>query len=260
MYILDDPFGTLDKKVAKQIMDKCILGFLKGKTIVLITHQTEYLLHVDSIYHLNEGQCIEKKKSGITMEQTTDKFDCEMNLNKSIDDNEEVSRGGLSGLKTYAEYFKSGSLSLFFSYLFLFVITFCTKIYLDKLTSNFGIKEWNGVILLFIFVIILLIVLLETARQFIYQINIGVCSINLHNNMFSKIMSAPVQFFHDNPKGRILNRFSRDLGYVDSLLHLYLELVIIIAGGIIISIGLVISSVPIVIVPTLIFGVILCYT
>lgn len=43
-------------------------------------------------------------------------------------------------------------------------------------------------------------------------------SINLHNNMFSKIVYAPMRFFHLNPSGRILNRFSKDVNQVDELL------------------------------------------
>ncbi|XP_035459712.1 ATP-binding cassette sub-family C member 4 isoform X2 [Scophthalmus maximus] len=40
----------------------------------------------------------------------------------------------------------------------------------------------------------------------------------LHNRMFSAILRTPVRFFDINPVGRILNRFSKDIGYLDSLL------------------------------------------
>uniref|UniRef100_A0A673BSI4 Cystic fibrosis transmembrane conductance regulator n=1 Tax=Sphaeramia orbicularis TaxID=375764 RepID=A0A673BSI4_9TELE len=40
----------------------------------------------------------------------------------------------------------------------------------------------------------------------------------LHNNMFSAVLRTPVRFFDVNPIGRILNRFSKDIGQVDSLL------------------------------------------
>ena len=43
-------------------------------------------------------------------------------------------------------------------------------------------------------------------------------SYNLHNNMFERILSAPIQFFNDNPTGRILNRFSLDIGRIDEML------------------------------------------
>uniref|UniRef100_A0A8C2GR14 Multidrug resistance-associated protein 4 n=1 Tax=Cyprinus carpio TaxID=7962 RepID=A0A8C2GR14_CYPCA len=40
----------------------------------------------------------------------------------------------------------------------------------------------------------------------------------LHNRMFNSILRTPVHFFDVNPIGRILNRFSKDIGQLDSLL------------------------------------------
>uniref|UniRef100_A0AAR2KQA3 Cystic fibrosis transmembrane conductance regulator n=1 Tax=Pygocentrus nattereri TaxID=42514 RepID=A0AAR2KQA3_PYGNA len=40
----------------------------------------------------------------------------------------------------------------------------------------------------------------------------------LHNRMFNCILRTPVRFFDINPIGRILNRFSKDIGHLDSLL------------------------------------------
>ncbi|XP_057680007.1 ATP-binding cassette sub-family C member 4-like [Corythoichthys intestinalis] len=42
----------------------------------------------------------------------------------------------------------------------------------------------------------------------------------LHNRMFSAVLRAPVRFFDINPIGRILNRFSKDISQMDSLLPL----------------------------------------
>uniref|UniRef100_F7GAD5 ATP binding cassette subfamily C member 4 (PEL blood group) n=1 Tax=Callithrix jacchus TaxID=9483 RepID=F7GAD5_CALJA len=42
----------------------------------------------------------------------------------------------------------------------------------------------------------------------------------LHNKMFESILKAPVLFFDRNPIGRILNRFSKDIGHLDDLLPL----------------------------------------
>ncbi|KAM9609982.1 ATP-binding cassette sub-family C member 4 isoform 6-T7 [Trichechus inunguis] len=42
----------------------------------------------------------------------------------------------------------------------------------------------------------------------------------LHNKMFESILKVPVLFFDRNPVGRILNRFSKDIGHMDDLLPL----------------------------------------
>lgn len=43
-------------------------------------------------------------------------------------------------------------------------------------------------------------------------------SMNLHDMMFRGISRAKMIFFNNNPSGRTLNRFARDIDSVDSLL------------------------------------------
>nr|XP_039260100.1 multidrug resistance-associated protein 4-like isoform X1 [Styela clava] len=42
--------------------------------------------------------------------------------------------------------------------------------------------------------------------------------IHMHKKMFEAILRAPIRFFDTNPAGRILNRFSKDMGQIDELL------------------------------------------
>ncbi|GLC33196.1 hypothetical protein PLESTB_000360400 [Pleodorina starrii] len=41
---------------------------------------------------------------------------------------------------------------------------------------------------------------------------------SIHNAMARRVLRAPLSFFHTNPSGRIVNRFSKDQGQVDDLL------------------------------------------
>ncbi|XP_065919840.1 ATP-binding cassette sub-family C member 4-like [Dysidea avara] len=41
---------------------------------------------------------------------------------------------------------------------------------------------------------------------------------NLHNKMLNAILRTPVLFFDTNPIGRVLNRFSKDIGFMDDIL------------------------------------------
>jgi ATP-binding cassette subfamily C (CFTR/MRP) protein 4 len=40
----------------------------------------------------------------------------------------------------------------------------------------------------------------------------------MHDNMFTKVIRSQMIFFDTNPVGRVLNRFSKDMGLVDELL------------------------------------------
>ena len=52
------------------------------------------------------------------------------------------------------------------------------------------------------------------------------CSERLHDKMVVAILQAPVLFFDSNPVGRILNRFSKDVGCMDELLPKTFQLAI----------------------------------
>ncbi|KYN05541.1 Multidrug resistance-associated protein 4 [Cyphomyrmex costatus] len=55
-------------------------------------------------------------------------------------------------------------------------------------------------------------------RSFLFMKVCMNSSRNLHNTMFSNLLQARMSFFHNNPSGRILNRFSKDMGIMDELL------------------------------------------
>ncbi|XP_013195016.2 ATP-binding cassette sub-family C member 4 [Amyelois transitella] len=67
-------------------------------------------------------------------------------------------------------------------------------------------------------------ILLTTGRSILFLWACMRSSIKLHNQMFSNILSATMRFFDTNPSGRILNRFSKDMGIVDEILpKMYLD-------------------------------------
>ncbi|XP_066143813.1 probable multidrug resistance-associated protein lethal(2)03659 isoform X2 [Euwallacea fornicatus] len=75
-------------------------------------------------------------------------------------------------------------------------------------------------------VLIALTVTLTLTRSFTFYRFTIKASLRLHNNMFSKIVYATMRFFHTNPSGRMLNRFSSDMGAIDEQLPLiFLETV-----------------------------------
>lgn len=57
-----------------------------------------------------------------------------------------------------------------------------------------------------------------TCRSFSIHLMLLRISVNLHDMLFRGVTRAKMLFFNNNPSGRILNRFARDIYSVDSML------------------------------------------
>lgn len=57
---MDDPLSAIDTQVASHIFEKCILGALNKKTVVLVTHQIHFLQKCDEILVMKEGRIVER--------------------------------------------------------------------------------------------------------------------------------------------------------------------------------------------------------
>ncbi|KAL6008314.1 ATP-binding cassette sub- C member 9 [Asimina triloba] len=49
IYLLDDPFSAVDAHTGRQLFEECLLGLLKDKTVLYVTHQVEFLPAADLI-------------------------------------------------------------------------------------------------------------------------------------------------------------------------------------------------------------------
>nr|CAD7416156.1 unnamed protein product [Timema poppensis] len=67
-------------------------------------------------------------------------------------------------------------------------------------------------------VLMIICVIFVLARSALFFLFCMKSSIQLHNTMFENILRSKMRFFDTNPSGRILNRFSKDMGSVDELL------------------------------------------
>ncbi|RDD46569.1 Multidrug resistance-associated protein 9 [Trichoplax sp. H2] len=55
VYLLDDPLSAVDTDVGEKIFHRCIKGLLRSKTVLLVTHQLQYLTGCDSVLLLENG-------------------------------------------------------------------------------------------------------------------------------------------------------------------------------------------------------------
>lgn len=75
---------------------------------------------------------------------------------------------------------------------------------------NLDIYIFTGLIVATVFVTL--------SRSFFFFNFAMRASQRLHDFMFEKVIRAHMYFFSSNPSGRILNRFSRDMGQIDETL------------------------------------------
>ncbi|KAL2613231.1 hypothetical protein R1flu_024923 [Riccia fluitans] len=59
VYLLDDPFSAVDAHTASHLFQECVRGALRNKTVVLVTHQVEFLQATDCIIVMKDGSIVQ---------------------------------------------------------------------------------------------------------------------------------------------------------------------------------------------------------
>ncbi|XP_022758002.1 ABC transporter C family member 14-like isoform X2 [Durio zibethinus] len=59
IYLLDDVFSAVDAHTGTDIFKECVRGALKEKTILLVTHQVDFLHNVDHILVMRDGMIVQ---------------------------------------------------------------------------------------------------------------------------------------------------------------------------------------------------------
>ncbi|KAJ8680830.1 hypothetical protein QAD02_016617 [Eretmocerus hayati] len=167
IYLLDDPLSALDTRVGRRVFKDCIKTFLKDKTIILVTHQFQFLKDVDKIIVLvNDGISQVKENyaelinSGLdlaemlTVESQSEDVDMDVvitvrenitHVKEASNKIEEVEReqaedrkyGDIS-LNTYKGYFAAAQDSWL-----LFFVAFTTAIFqIPSVASDYLVTNW----------------------------------------------------------------------------------------------------------------------
>ncbi|KAF5294184.1 hypothetical protein FQR65_LT10895 [Abscondita terminalis] len=255
IYLLDDPFSAVDPHVGQHMFNSCVLKFLKNKSVVVVTHQLQYLQYVDEIVLLENGRIsvkgsyeeLRNSSSYLTKHlcnSKLDKTDIDLSVtpskyiakSKQIEPTQIKEHRGTGSISNsiYVSYFKAGGL---YCIPLLTLIVFII-VQLLHISSDYFLTEWvnyeqelsidtNVTTLLnlssdsFIYIysgIVVLIIVTTLIATFSFFISCMRSSIKLHNNMLATIIYAPIKFFNENCSGRILNRFSKDIGIIDEVL------------------------------------------
>uniref|UniRef100_A0A8U7M4T4 Cystic fibrosis transmembrane conductance regulator n=1 Tax=Corvus moneduloides TaxID=1196302 RepID=A0A8U7M4T4_CORMO len=229
------------------LINVCICQALHQKISVLVTHQLQYLRAANQILILKDGKMVGKGtyaeflRSGIDFasllkkdEEVVEQLSVPGTPNQKSARNRTFSESsvlsqdssihsqkdgaveqppvsesrheGKINFKVYRKYFSAGA-----NYFVIFIL----------LVFNIlaQVSCWEPQIILNVFWVLATISFGIIRSLLVFQVLVN-SGQNLHNKMFQSILKAPVLFFDRNPIGRILNRFSKDIGHLDDLLPL----------------------------------------
>ncbi|KAL5713054.1 Multidrug resistance-associated protein 4 [Ranunculus cassubicifolius] len=62
IYLLDDVFSAVDAHTGSELFKECVRGALKNKTILLVTHQVDFLHNADLILVMRDGMIVQSGK------------------------------------------------------------------------------------------------------------------------------------------------------------------------------------------------------
>uniref|UniRef100_A0A4W4ELH5 Cystic fibrosis transmembrane conductance regulator n=1 Tax=Electrophorus electricus TaxID=8005 RepID=A0A4W4ELH5_ELEEL len=213
IYLLDDPLSAVDAEVGRHLFEHCICGILKEKPRILVTHQLQYLKAADHILVLKEGQLVAQ---GTYSELLRSGVDFALLLKKEEDEEQAGGVGEPSRSRTLSQNSVRSRTSSVLS------LMFCFDPQVAYILQDWWLAYWSLILTQSFCSFASGLTVATIIFGFLCSLlmfNTLVCSAQtLHNRMFSCILRTPVRFFDINPIGRILNRFSKDIGHVDSLM------------------------------------------
>ncbi|KAG6575835.1 ABC transporter C family member 4, partial [Cucurbita argyrosperma subsp. sororia] len=72
VYLLDDVFSAVDAHTGSEIFKECVRGILRDKTVILVTHQVDFLHNVDLILVMRDGMIVQSGKYSDLLSSGTD--------------------------------------------------------------------------------------------------------------------------------------------------------------------------------------------
>uniref|UniRef100_A0A6Q2ZP50 ATP-binding cassette, sub-family C (CFTR/MRP), member 12 n=1 Tax=Esox lucius TaxID=8010 RepID=A0A6Q2ZP50_ESOLU len=237
IFLLDDPLSAVDAHVGKHIFEECIKKTLKGKSIILVTHQLQVVAPKCMTFSNDQSSITRHFMSSLYMVVV-----CCLCMIEDQLVSQEASQEGSVTWRTYHRYCQAaGGYILISMIMILFICLVGTTAF-----SNWWLSYWleqgagvgNGTTpnsedislnpdlsfyqLVYGLVVVAMLVFSVIKGYSFTKVTLHASS-KLHDTMFRNILSSPMSFFDTTPTGRLVNRFSKDQDEVDTMLPFNME-------------------------------------
>ncbi|GAB4834503.1 hypothetical protein Ancab_032760 [Ancistrocladus abbreviatus] len=254
VYLLDDPFSAVDAHTATSLFNEYVMGALSGKTVLLVTHQVDFLPAFDFILFMHEGQIQQAGTynqlmasspeflslvnahndtihSETSIQNAAPLRGCtDLGIQKTYTDEQtqqpfgdqliqqEEREIGDTGLKPYIQYLRHGKGFLYLSMAILSHILFLVGQSIQSywLAANVGDSDASRLKLVTVYAVLgCSLALFLVIRSFsMIALSLG-ASKSIFSMLLSSLFRAPMSFFDSTPLGRILSRVSSDMNIID---------------------------------------------
>ncbi|XVF53016.1 hypothetical protein PTKIN_Ptkin05aG0065000 [Pterospermum kingtungense] len=255
IYLLDDPFSAVDAQTATSLFNEYVMRALSDKTVLLVSHQVDFLPAFDSILLMSAGEITEagtydqllssspKFRELVNAHNNT--IGSEMNISNSSSGKAMASKGvirnvhveeqpivpsgeqlikreeretGDTGFKPYMQYLRHKKGFVNFTLAILFHLIFIVGQLIQNywLAAEIQNSQVSRVELLTVFTVIGCILAVFLLLRSIYVVLLGCgASASFFSTLLTSLFRAPMSFYDSTPVGRILSRVSSDLSIID---------------------------------------------
>lgn len=230
VYLIDEPFASVDVKVAREIYEKCFQNMLLNKKcLILATNHLTYLKSANLILCLDYG----KVTRSMTASELLANMDESQSMALATSPKEMMpAESEMGGAQEEREYgFVKWSVYLWYVqaigyFVFSLIVASICLMQVSKTTSDFWLSFWTqnksaGSALTYLYIFICIAIfnsLVTLVRAFIFAYGGVKAAITLHDRLLTSIVKTSLLFFDLTAFGIIINRFSSDVFNVDDAL------------------------------------------
>ncbi|KAL4462574.1 hypothetical protein ABPG74_000404 [Tetrahymena malaccensis] len=268
IYLLDDPLSALDVGVATFIAQECFMGILKEKTRVIFTSNLVGMNKADRIIFIKNGEIIsegnynqikkiisnkgnnesendqdleelEKSQSKVLLRsQQKPKFD-EQNYTKKMIQTEDIQHGYIK-LFVFKQFIKDlggilFSLVLFIIFIGVVAFFLLTKLLMQDVDDDAPYDKQFRTMMLYCLFDTLRVICIFTYETFVVlrMISLSRC---LHKSIvFNLLRASFTKFYNLITTGRLMNRLSKDIYEVDTIIPYDFNQLIFQVGMVVVS-------------------------